>query len=121
MDQKENDQKQGNNIFSQLAWWSIDKAELEEQVNKYKLLGMTKSVRKISFLMILGLVLLNLIFVEKHIVVTEAYYLTAAYFSLALLIYKGFKFAMVITMVLWTLDKGFSLYQTAKIATENNS
>src|SRR3990167_2133717 len=77
---------------SMLSWWSwkIKPEELKEQLDNYNTLGIWKSYKGISTLLII-------------------------YIPIAFFVYRGHRWAMIAIMILWTLEKGIQLVQLGNV------
>lgn len=100
-----------DNLLNQFAWWKITTRATDEQVLKYSTLGTTKSARGISSLLILAIAAINIVFVFLSWAPPAALYESVLYLALAIFVYKGNRLATLTVMALWTLDKGYSLYE----------
>jgi len=86
--------------------------EFEIQVKDYDSLSITKSKRGQAVLAISFFVCLTLIFAFFDVVpMLDALVAVIVYGILSIFIYKGHRWAMVSTMFMWTLDKGYQMIQ----------
>lgn len=114
MDEK--DQKKGKSFFSGLewlswvAWWKLDPTELAEQADKYNSLGFFKSFRGISCLLIVLSIVITSVFSFLGWTPADYLYDLVLYIPLLFLMYRGWKWSFIAAMVLWTLEKGISLF-----------
>ena len=86
--------------------------DLTNQVQNYATLKITHSYRGVSALLILGSMILTAILAAFRVVSSDAIYGAVIYFPLAFFIYRGHRWAMIVMMVLWTLEKGYQLYSS---------
>lgn len=94
------------NILQVAEWWNVEDKDLKEQAENYKTLKITKSARGMSFLLILFSLLISLLPVAFGYLAPTSYTITAiVYLALAVLTYKGYRLAMLLMMVLYTVDK----------------
>ena len=93
-----------------LAWWEVDDREIDPQVEGYRTLGWLKAARKLSALMLIGSAVVTvLLFGDVHALMTTLPD-AIVMLILAMFIFAGKKWAMIAAMLLWTLDKGFGIY-----------
>jgi hypothetical protein len=93
-------------IFS----WKISEEEMKTQVEHYNSLKITESYRGISALLILGSMVLTVLLAKFGVISYDAVYSAIVYLPIAFFIWKGHRWAMIAMMILWTLEKGYSLY-----------
>lgn len=95
--------------------WSVDPIALEEQISGYRTLGGLASYRKISALLVLLAVLSTIgtsLAWDSDLTTKELGLTVIVYSVLAAFVYRGDRWALVLIMVLWTLDKAASAYMT---------
>jgi len=112
----ERESKAGTNAkrskaWNWVLWWMIDEGELEEQVAEYSDLPIYVAARGLSLLLLLF---------SATMTVAAIYFLQlepiglvdAALMSvLGLLIYFGHRWAMILVMLLWTLEKAMMIIE----------
>lgn len=92
------------NFFDSFKWWSIEAQELQEQDNKYSELKVTESYRGRAFLVVLAFSLISIVY--GIVVNVPSAFITGLLVTLlALFIYKGFRWAMLLVMIIWTIEK----------------
>lgn len=97
--------------------WEMDETDLKNQVDNYNTLRITQSYRGRSVLImsaILGLSLLVSLLgraVGKSTDPTSVFLDIIIFLPILFFVYKGHRWAIVLLMVSWTLDKGFSIYR----------
>lgn len=114
MDEK--NQKKGKSFFSGLewlawlVWWKLDNTELEKQISQYHTLGIAKSWRGISALLITGTTFLT-IFVSAIGLIPgiDSTGRSLVYLPVSFFVYRGKKWAILLMMALWTLEKIISV------------
>lgn len=113
MDEK--NQKKGKSFFSGLEWltwfiwWKLDNTELGKQVDQYHSLGITKSWRKISALLIAGSILSTIIISATGLVSwVDSTGRVLIYLPIAFFVYRGNKWGILLMMIFWTLEKVIS-------------
>jgi hypothetical protein len=94
-----------------LLWWVVTPEELELQVSKYAELKIWQSARGISLLLFLASAVLTAVLIELVTHDRTGYLDAAVFIVIGVLIYLGQRWAMILGMVLWTLEKGFQLVQ----------
>lgn len=102
--------------FSAVLWWKTDPEEIERQVLQYDELKVWQSTRGISLLLCLFSVLITVaiggfIGLSGGVIASEAVMWTV----IGLLMFRGHKSAFVVAMVLWTLEKGVLVFDTAAV------
>lgn len=107
IENKEGHRKKNN--WNWITWWSIDQPELDNQIDNYSTLSPFKSSRKISaLLLILSALVTALLFflTEESVgVLIEAIVIMIISFF----VYYGKKWALITSMIIWTLEKALSL------------
>jgi hypothetical protein len=103
--------KSKKSAFSFLLWWRTDPAEVEKQVAGYSTLKIWQSARGISALLcafsaVVTMLLGNLI----HLSTGEVYFEVAIWSTVGILMYFGLRWAFILGMVLWTLEKATMLF-----------
>jgi hypothetical protein len=103
--------KSKKSAFSFLLWWRTDPAEVEKQVAGYNTLKVWQSARGISALLcafsaVVTMLLGNLI----HLSTGEVYFEVAIWSTVGILMYFGLRWAFILGMVLWTLEKATMLF-----------
>ncbi len=108
------DKEKGVGSWRWLLWWQISPEELEEQVKNYKTLKIIQSARGLSFLFCLASLILSLIMVsiDKTIGIsfTNAFFEGLTMTVFGFFIYRGHRWASIIMMILWTLEKSIWVY-----------
>lgn len=107
-----------DNFFNQFAWWKFsqeEEKEMNNQVINHDTLGITKSIRGKAALATLFFVGLSIVLVLINFVSTSllAVYEGSSYLFLIFFIFKGKRWAIIATMILWTIDKIYGLYLSA--------
>ena len=94
-----------------IFWWMTGEGELDKQVKEYSTLKITESARGISAILLLLSVVVTTIAAlalgHASALVDAGMFLVLAFF-----IYHGFEWAMIGAMLLWTFEKGYSLFST---------
>lgn len=97
-----------NRFVSAFAWWIIDQVEYNDQVFNYHTLGLGKSARKLSSMLLLGSAALTLLFsIANPYSVLPDVIVSAL---LAVFIYQGHRWAAVSGMIFWTFEKGYLIF-----------
>ena len=93
--------------------WRMSPAELAEQLSGYSTLGIRRSLRKLSAMLwlltvaitaLIGPWLMKMDWIE----VASS---TVIYSVLAIFCFRGHRWAFVVSMIAWTLEKGYSIIQ----------
>jgi hypothetical protein len=101
--------KKRNGSRNWFLWWNIGPYELKEQVEGYKTLKIYQSARGISLLLFIGSAVLTALLTELMTHDRSSYVDVALFVILGVFIYFGHRWAMVLGMVLWTLEKVFQV------------
>ena len=119
---KEKDEKK-TGVYSGwnwLLWWKISPEELEGQVANYKTLKIIESARGVSFLLCIATIIITLVFTFSNmngISGDKTGYLAGIIFEgllfliFGFFIYKGQRWATILIMILWTVDKSYFAYE----------
>jgi len=96
-----------------LLWWEIGPEELEGQVENYNTLKVTKSARGLSFLCLIvsSVITLTVILTTNIVDKSSGIIEVILFLILGFFIYKGQKWAIIVTMVLWTVEKFAWVYE----------
>lgn len=109
------------NPYVWLLWWQMDPDELDKQIQGYSTLKFTQSARGISAILLLISVAATALFVFLLGMTPYAFLDAAAFLVLALFISKGHRWPMIAAMILWTFEKGISLYDQFQAAAAGSS
>lgn len=93
-----------------ILWWRVDANELAYQVANYNTLRIWKSAKGISALCLALSALITFIFISMKYLNSSAYADIIIFFVLAIFIYFGHKWAMLLAMLIWTYEKGYVLF-----------
>lgn len=101
-----------------LWWWKIDEEELNKEVTNYESLG-NSSARAVAtwFMLFSAGLTLVMIWFSLFGIDSSGYVDVLLFLFLAFFTYKGKKWAMVAAMVLWTLEKGYTMIAFAEYHT----
>lgn len=114
MENKPIKDEKGKGVYSGwrwLLWWEISPEELEGQVENYKTLKITKSARGLSFLLCVASSIITLIFIAFFNMDKTGFVDVILFIVLGFFIYKGQRWAIIITMILWTIEKALLIYE----------
>lgn len=101
--------KKGRSLLSWLLWWKIEEGELNQQVDGYNKLDIAHSARGISFLLLIFSAIVQVLLItsgSQDLSYVEVF----LFLILGYLIFRGKKWAMITTMIFWTIEKAYSLY-----------
>jgi len=106
--------KSGSHWF---LWWVFRENELEDQATSYSSdkLG---SYRGISALLLLLAIAVNIVFIYMGWVSSFSWVDIAIFALLAIFIYRGHRWAMIIVMLLWTIEK---IFQVVTLANQSST
>lgn len=100
------------------ANWRISKEELKNQVDNYDTLGFG-SVRRVSVILIVASIIMSLVFVVVGWTSPSVLIDILLWIILAIFVNKGSRWAIIITMIYWTISKGAQIvsgeFNSAKI------
>ena len=101
------------NHWRSLFWWEIWSEELEGQVENYDTLKITKSAKGLSSLFCIASSIITLIIVLATNIVNKPSGIVESilFLILGFLIYKGKRWAIIVVMFLWTLEKFIWVYE----------
>src|SRR5579864_2533681 len=111
--------KKKNTSGNWLLWWQIDPAELEPQVEKYDQLNIHQSARGIALLLFVASAVLTALVIELSSHDRWGYLDAGVFLGLGAFIYFGHRWAMILSMILWTGEKAMqlvSMFQTGHFA-----
>ena len=100
-----------------LLWWQISPEELEGQIENYNNPKITQSARGLSFLLCIASSIITLISIAFFKMDKMGFVDIVLFLVLGFFIYKGQRWAIIITMILWTMEKAFLIYEPI---TKNN-
>lgn len=105
----EEEVKKGGNSWS----WKIAEADLKNQVENYNTLKISESYRGISVLIISVLLGFSAVLAFLGVYADMATMIWGIVFYLPVIffVYKGQRWAIVLLMVMWTLERGYQLYE----------
>lgn len=121
MDTQQTNQKKSDNFLSWFVWWKLDPIQLEKQTDEYNSLKFYKSYRGISVLLIAGWILLtkffaliqwlpnNKFFISLFVYENISVFSVLLYLVIFYFLYKGKKWAIIVAMILQTLNSGYAL------------
>jgi len=93
--------RSGNWIF----WWMVDPTELQEQLEHYDTLKINRSARGICLLLFVGSAILTVALTELINHDRLAYIDATCFLALGVFIFFRQRWAMLLGMALWTLEK----------------
>ena len=93
--------------------WNIDEVELKNQVENYRDLGIKKSYRGQSVLIVSASMVFGLLisFQGDSVYITTVILGLILYVPILFFVYKGHRWAIVALMILFAIDKGFTIYE----------
>ncbi len=103
-------EKRYQSFWVSLFKWKLDEKELKNQIENYNTLGFFKALKKISAGLIMLAVILNIIFITAGYLDADAWVDTLIWIILAIFVYRGRRWAIIITIILWTFEKGYQFY-----------
>lgn len=111
---KEKNKKQSEDFPLSLFKWAMDKRELKNQIENYNTLGFFKSSRKLATALIIFIAITTLILVITNWAFASWIDVISA-LVLAFFVYKGKRWAIIITMAYWTLSTVFKVVYASSI------
>jgi len=94
-----------------LLWWLIDTGDLRRQIAHYKTLGIVGSARGQSFLLLTLSAAITTGMIELVSHDRSGYIDVGVFLGLGLLILLGQRWAIILAMAFWTLEKVIQLVQ----------
>ena len=102
--------KSKKSAFSFIWWWRTDPAEVEKQVAGYTTLKVWQSARGISALLcVFSAVVTMLLGNFIHLSTGEIYFEVVIWATVGILMYFGLRWAFILGMILWTIEKASML------------
>jgi hypothetical protein len=96
------------------SFWSftLDQEDIKKQIDQYDTLKITQSYRGISALLLVFSSVVTIILATFNVLGlnSSAYFDATIFATLAVLVYKGYGWAILAAMIVWTLEK---VYQVA--------
>jgi len=108
-----NQTKKRKNFLGWILWWRLDEDEVKRQVDEYHKLKITQSARGISFLLFIFSAIVTALTVWAGGWDSFSFVDVGIFLILGFLIYKGIRWATIVAMLLWTFEKGYSLFSSA--------
>jgi len=90
---------------SWILWWKIDSDELQKQVDEYNSLKIYQAARGLSLLLFLLSACFSGIMILLNRVPAIAAIDSILFIILGIFMYKGHRWAMIVSMLLWTFEK----------------
>jgi len=96
--------------------WRTNPEELTNQINNYEVLGITKSFKGIVVLIFCGISLISVaLSFFGLLLLSDVIISLIIYLAVLIFVYKGHRWAMVVLMVIWTLDKVYTMYLSVQL------
>lgn len=92
--------------------WEFSEDDLKNQVENYHQLKITQSYRGISVVIMAGLLSLTFLltfFDIFNISMEDFLYTLFIYVPILVFVYRGHRWAIITLMIIWTIEKGYSL------------
>jgi hypothetical protein len=97
-------------------WWKIEPEELRRQVREYDSLGVFKSARGVSALLLVLSGAVTIIFACVGWTGPWSLVDATLFLGLGAFIYRGHRWAIICAMMFWTLEKVYQLYAKPQYA-----
>jgi hypothetical protein len=98
-------------VFSYLTWWKIEPAEMERQITQYNKLKVWQSARgKSSLFCVFFIVVVWLTKDVAHRSTGDIVPEGIAWLSIAIFMFRGHRWAFILGMALWTIEKGMGFF-----------
>lgn len=102
-------------LLNWLLWWRVSVEDVESQVKNYDVLTMFQSARGLSMVLLLAAAL-EMSFVIFFGAWDAIGYIDVGIFGiLAVLIYEGYRWAMLAAMIAWTIEKLLSVLSPSSV------
>jgi hypothetical protein len=92
-------------VLNWLLWWRVSDEEVESQVKDYDVLTMVQSARGLSMLLLLAAALVMSFVIFFGASDAIGYIDVGIFGILAVLIYEGYRWAILAAMIAWTIEK----------------
>ncbi len=109
--------KPETNSFSRFLWWKYSQENLHKQVNKYSTLSLIKSYRKVAGLLMFVPIALFALMGALGLVEGIWWTPIVAYLPLVIFVYRGHRWAIVVSMIFITFDRVYELFLLVSEAT----
>lgn len=120
MDEKPNNDKKGNPVLEVLTWWHVEDSQVKKQVDEYKTLKITQSARGMgALLLLIPIILSTIVGVALRPLNIVLFLEPVVFLIMAWFIFKGYRWAMIVTMILWTVEKALTLYSITNSVSSN--
>lgn len=102
-------------VLNWLLWWRVSDEDVESQVTNYDILTVFQSARGLSMLLLLATTLLMSFVIFFGAWGTAGYIDVGIFGILAVLIYEGYRWAILAAMIAWTIEKLLSLLPPSSV------
>lgn len=102
-----------SSFLGDLFWWKVNEDNIKYQANNYYNLKWS-SYRAISALCLVFSSLLTFVFIVLKSYPSSSYVDISVFLFLAFFMYFGHRWALITSMFLWTLEKGYSIYDVMR-------
>lgn len=99
-----------------LLWWRVSDEEVESQVKNYDILSVFQSARGLSMVLLLAAALVMSFVIFFGASDAIGYIDVGIFGILAVLIYEGYRWAMLAAMIAWTIEKLLSVLSPSSVA-----
>lgn len=103
-------------VLNWFLWWRVSDEEVESQVKNYDVLTMFQSARGLSMVLLLATALLMSFVIFFGAWDAIGYIDVGIFGILAVLIYEGYRWAMLAAMIAWTIEKLLSALPPSSVA-----
>lgn len=110
MSEQKVEKDKGHSLLGWLMWWKIDEGELKKQVDEYENLKITQSSRGQSLLAVAFSSVLTILLVIFLDFDSSSFFDAFLLLALGFFMFKGHRWAMIASMIIWTFEKGYSLF-----------
>ncbi len=102
-------------MLNWLLWWRVSDAEVESQLKNYHILSVFRSARGLSMVLLLAAALIMSATIFFGGLDAIGYVDVGIFGILAVLIYEGYRWAMLAAMIAWTLEKLLSVLSPSSV------
>lgn len=113
--------KKESHWWDWILWWKIDDSELQRQVNEYDTLKIQESARGLSFLLTIFSLFVTIIMIVFLNYATAAWVDGLIMLILGFFIYRGHRWAMITAMIMWTVEKIYTLSSASQQSSSWNA
>ncbi len=113
--------KNKQSILNWFLWWQVDDNYIQRQVKEYTTSKITASAKGVSSLLLLFSATVTVLFIVFANWNSSAFVDAALFIILSFFIFKGYRWAIIAAMLLWTYEKIYLYFEQINSATATGS